>query len=175
MCIRDRFVVALVLGECSAQDLALRETYRDTKSVLRIHYPSEWNLDRKAISFVILSFDPARRPPQLLVPMNEAQIVLASAPQGTDTIDDWMKKERINPEQGYQITRVELATDRYGPTQAMLCQRKVDVIQGGSLTIYFLKLDAKVFKASLLFRGDARADYFKAVLLAVIKNLEPDR
>ena len=150
------------------------QTYRDIRTGLVIHFPEGWKIENEpsTSAFTILSFDPKKRPPQMLVPLDGAQIVLAGPPTGVASIADWLNSDRIQATRGYHLTSTEVQTEHLGPLTSTMARRQIDVIPEGTIVIYFFEIENRPLKVALIYRGQKRAEYFENVLLAVIKTLE---
>jgi hypothetical protein len=58
----------------------------DTASGLTIHYPKDWRRDTAPQNFTIVNFPEKDTPPQVLIPMNKASIMVAAPPVKSQNI-----------------------------------------------------------------------------------------
>lgn len=163
--------IALFCLYAHAQSTRARR-YRDPTSGVAIQIPDGWRIDRESSALTITSFDPKDRPPQLLVPVGEAQIVVTGPPEGIESIQSWMKSERIQESRGYYITTASITTKYFGTLLATVAKLQPEVIPEGTLLVYFLNLHDRPVKVALFYRGEKRAEYFENIQKTVIENLE---
>lgn len=168
----------LVIGFCLALaaggQVPLAHTYEDATEDVRVSFPEGWRIDPKSTPFTIVSFDPERRPPQVLVPLDGAQIVVTRPLElGIESIADWMRVERIQPSRGYAITKADLVTKDSGKISATIVRSEPSVIPKGVMVVYLFQFEGRPLKVALTYRGKGRAEYFENVLLAVVKSLAP--
>jgi len=165
----------LLLAVCVQGQVPVAQTYQDLKAGLVIHFPEGWKIDRESSAFTIVSFDPKKRPPQMLVPLEGAQIVLTRPQPDVGSIADWLSSERIQAKRGYHISTVDVPTTYLGTLTSTVARHQLDVIPEGTIVVYFFEVENRLLKVALIYRGQKRAEYFESVLLTVIKNLEPGR
>ncbi len=155
--------------------ISLPRVYHDARTGLVIHFPEGWHIDRISPAFTILSFPPQRRPPQILVPMNEAELTVIAAPSGIISVDEWLKLERIRRDRGYTVSRGNVSTANFGHLEATVIRWHDDVIPDGRTLDYMFELQHRLYKVGVLYRGASKAKYFEDVLLAVIEDLDVER
>jgi hypothetical protein len=152
----------------------MSETYKDAPTRLIIHYPAGWWLDTQLFQgFNIIDFPPNRRPPQVFVPTDRADIGIFSPPEGEKTIAEWMRKERVNGSRGYRISQLTLGTKHLGTLSITAARNEPTVIPGGTDLLFFLEVGGRPIKASLIYRGRKRATEFEGVFRSIIEDLEP--
>ena len=161
-------VVAFVHGQ-----IPISQAVLDPRTGLIVHFPSDWSVDKGASPFTIVSFGGRKRPPQLLVPLNEAQIVVTSPPEGITSLPQWLHSDRVQAERGYQLRSLEVTTDHFGVVMATEARDQPSVIPEGTIVVYYLDLDHRPLKVAMVYRGDKRAKYFENVFLTVMKTLTP--
>jgi len=149
--------------------------YRDSGTELVIHFPEGWKIDRESSPFTIVSFDPRKRPPQLLVPLGGAQIVVARPSAGVGSVADWLNSDRVTAERGHHITTADVWTTYFGTLTVTVNRFKPDVIPEATFVVYYLELKDRPLKVAHICRGQRRAEYFESVLLALIEDLEPEK
>lgn len=157
---------------CSAAP-ALAEQYRDTRTGLIIHFPSGWMVNSRAPGFAITSFPLAKRPPQVVVPMNNAEIGIFAPPAQERNATEWMRSDRITEDLGYHIKRYTMTTKHLGTLEITEARAQPSVIPQGMLVVYFFEVKGQVVKASLVYRGQKQADHFELVFNSIIESLEP--
>jgi hypothetical protein len=154
--------------------LELSETYKDAPTGLTIHYPAGWRMDTQLFQGSnIIDFPPSRRPPQVFVPMNRADIGLFSPPEGEKTIAEWMRQERIDESRGHHISEITIATKSLGTLNVTAARSQPSVIPDGTSLLYFFEVEGRPIKATLSYRGRKRAAEFEDIFRSIIQNLEP--
>lgn len=163
-------LLAVVVSSICAESV-LSKTYDDRRTGLVVHFPSNWNIDSDGPAFAIVSFPLSQRPRQWLVPVDGAQIVVMCPPKGVVDIAGWLYSDRVFPD---DATRCDLAMNCCGTIAATRVDERVpeSAIPGARSTSYYFALGKRLYKADLFYRGRTREEYFKSVLLAVVKNLE---
>ncbi|MBV8842252.1 MAG: hypothetical protein JO307_05515 [Bryobacterales bacterium] len=159
--------------------ILLPQVSHDERSGLVIHYPKGWWTTDDSPGFEIVSFPPNKRPPVILVPDNEAQIaVVCQKPdpgRGGSSIRDWLRSYRVTSENGFRITESRVVIDEAGSVPALRTEKDLEPqFPRGVKVGYDFPLAEKLCDATLWYRGQARAVEFEAILLAIIKHLEPD-
>jgi len=169
-----RVLAAVLLAQALAvATAALSETYRDARTGLVIHYPRGWRLDNSYPGFEIVDFPPSKRPPQVLVPADHADIGIFSPPEGENTVAEWMGKERVGESQGYRVTELALGTKHIGTLRVTKAVNHPSGIPGATLLLYFFDVDGRPIKAALFYRGQGRGAEFEGVVNSIIAALEP--
>lgn len=166
------FALMLTLITSSRLNSALARTVTDTRTGLIINYPDDWEIDNDSPVFTIVSFPLYARPRQLLVPMNGAEIVVMRAPNRVDSIADWLARDRIRRDRGYNIEETTIRMKSLGKllVTAVRWSGGTVIPQGKSLDYYFT-IGSGTYKVGVLYRGQARATYFEHVLLEVFEEL----
>ena len=157
-----------------AQPVSLRRVYHDSRTGLTIHFPENWNIDRYAAAFRVLSFNPEKSVPQMIVPENQAAITILEAPPGISSATSWLESERVTPVNGYVLSEGEFSTAHFGRIHVITAKRQPNVDADSTLLIEVFMLGGRLKKTTLLYRsrGQIQADHFEEVLKQMIKNLE---
>jgi len=163
----------LLLGMSVRAQVPVSHAYRDSGTGLVIHFREGWKIDRESSPFTIVSFDPRKRPPQVLVPLSGAEIVVTRPPMGVGSVADWLNSDRATAERGHHIATADVPTTYFATLAATVTRFRPDVIPEATFVVYYLDLKDRPLKVALKYRGQRRVEYFESVLLAVIKNLEP--
>lgn len=150
----------------------LHNTYRDVPTGLIIRYPDGWRLDRSVQGFAIVNFPLSRRPPQVVVPINGAEISIGSPLRGEKSIDEWLRSLRIDAAMGDHIVPVRVSTRYLGEAVGVIVREKPTVIPEGTQVLYFLNLGGRLLQVSLIYRGERDANKFQTLQKAIIKGLE---
>lgn len=146
--------------------------HRDDATRLLIRYPTNWFVEGGDDSFTITSFNPHLRPAQVLVPINEAQIVVAAPPSGVTSVAEWLYSDRVEA-LGLQVSTTRVFNKRLGELPATLVKGDLMAITQGRLTMYIFELNSHLVKVSLLYRGTTRAKEFQDIFETLIEALEP--
>ncbi len=168
------FVIAsMFIADCANAQVSVTKSAIDPQTHLVVHFPPDWSVDGKVSTFTIVSFDGQKRPPQVMVPLNEAQITVTRPPEGVSSVPDWLYSDRVQTERGYRIRSVELTTDHFGIVNATEARDQPSVIEEGTIVIYYLDLRHRPVKVAMVYRGEKRAKHFESVLSAVVRTLTP--
>jgi hypothetical protein len=171
----------LALATLALADPRLVRTYHDKQAGLVIHYPGDWTLETSEDGFDIVSFRPRLRPPQVVVPLDGAEIKISLVPQNIRSVADWLRIGRLGPSNGDQVSEITINTVHAGviPLTVVQCGLRGSmpnelVIPEGSLTRYLFPVQGRLVQASLLFRGKRHAAHFDGVMRSVLSNIEPE-
>ena len=154
--------------------VALTQRYRDDRTGLIVHFPAGWTLDSEAPGFAIVNFPPRKRPAQVEVPIDGAEIGILGPPGDEKSVMEWMRSDRINETLGYNITQFDLVTKHFGAIETTVARDEPTVIPRGTLLLCFFEIGGRPIKVSLIYRGRRRAAYFESIFRSMIENLERD-
>ena len=138
------FLCALVL-------FARTVTTHDSHSGLIIHSPANWYVDPDSSAFTIESFPAKKRPPQVLVPVGGARILIA-APQ-VKSIDEFVKLDRLTPENGYTSKQTELKTSEGSVAAQEIRLDQNKVIPEGHTLIHAFLIRGRVYERTCCTGG----------------------
>jgi hypothetical protein len=144
----------------------------DHRTALIIKYPDGWKVEEEWPAFTLISFPSERRPKQLIVPLNGAEIVIMAPPRGVATIEDWLAVDRIRSDPGDKTSREKVTLVHHGAVPAVVVNYKEQRIPQGKGMIYYIVVGGKPRKVNLFYRGPTRSEYFEAVLKAILTHLQ---
>jgi hypothetical protein len=150
-------------------------SHSDQRTGLIVQIPAGWTIDSDPHlqCLTIASFQSAKRPRMVLVPLDGAQIVVGVAPAEVTTIAEWLALDRVKPGPDVQIDSVELSIPLLGHVPATVVRENVRVIPEGRSLSVLLPLKKRLVKIDLFYRGQRRAAYFEAMQQALIQGLKP--
>lgn len=152
----------------------LGQKYIDQRAKAVVHYPTGWRIDPERQNFTLVSFNPNRRPRQILVPLNQGQIVLLSPPDGVGSVDAWLHRDRASPATGYDLQKRLLTTAGVPNCEVTTTTIHYSngVIPQGVNIKYFFVVRGRLLALALLYRGRSREQYFESVLNDIAATLE---
>lgn len=154
-------------------EVRLTQQVLDQHTGLLVHFPAGWNIDPENATFMVVNFPPGRRPPQLLVPMNDAQIAITRPPAGITSIAGWLRSDRVDVEHGFALRELTLTNTHFGLIRATVARKKIAEIPNGTLVIYLFEVGGRPMKAALIFRGWRYAGEYEETVRSMVETIAP--
>jgi hypothetical protein len=145
-------------------------TTHDTRSGLTIQYPRNWRRDTAPENFTIVNFPEKDAPPQLLVPMNKASIMLAAPP--VKSFGEFNHYFGFSPQTGYKFeqTTIDLKNGPVDSEQITLDEKHP--IAGGHTRVNVFAVNGRLYEIYMLYRGDLKREGYLALFSRIARKLE---
>jgi hypothetical protein len=150
--------------------LAGTVTTHDSRSGLVIHAPSGWHVDPDSAAFAIESFPARKRPPQVLVPLGGARIMVAAPP--VKSIDELVLRDRLTAENGYVAEQTQLKTSQGSIAAEEIRLDRNKVIPDGHTLIHAFSVRGRIYETFLLYRGASSKSKFEKIYFEIVSTLE---
>ena len=150
--------------------LALDASVRDSRTGLVIHYPKSWHIDRDSSFFAIESFPAKERPPQLLVPVGGAYIVISM--QRVHSIEEWLEADGLTKDNGYRFEEAQLQTQRGTVPAGRITLDHDRVIPEGHMLIHGFFVGDRMYKVFLFYRGAPYEAQYEEIYYDLVRALQ---
>jgi len=157
-------------GGVPAGPLALDASVRDSRTGLVIHYPKSWHIDRDSSFFAIESFPAKERPPQLLVPVGGAYIVISM--QRVHSIEEWLEADGLTKDNGYRFEEAQLQTQRGTVPAGRITLDHDRVIPEGHMLIHGFFVGDRMYKVFLFYRGAPYEAQYEEIYYDLVRALQ---
>ncbi len=145
-------------------------TTHDIGSGLVIHSPADWHVDADSSAFTIESFPAKKRPPQVLVPLGGARIMIAASP--VKSVDEFVRLDRLTAENGYTSKEMEIETSEGSVAAEEIRLDRNKVIPEGHTLIHAFSVRGRIYETYLLYRGADNKMKYEKVYYQIVSTLE---